>query len=137
MRARGRGAHPAHAKRPRYGNRNVPSHARPPFAADFPRDPDLDAAVESFVSGDYARVRADGARILASSADEEIKRATRALVERTTPAPLALALLGLTAVLVAAVGGWWILYGKAPAPPPVHAAPARTPNTSPGSTTIR
>ncbi|HXX68012.1 MAG TPA: hypothetical protein VEK07_12550 [Polyangiaceae bacterium] len=106
----------------------MPSDARPPFAADFPRDPELDAAVESFVNGNYAKVRADGARILASDAEESVKRAARALVERTTPAPLALALLGLTALLVAAVGGWWVLHGKAPIPPAAHATPARTPN---------
>jgi hypothetical protein len=108
---------------------------RPSFATDFPRDLELDALVDSFVQGNYARVRADARRILASDADEGIKRAARQLVERTRPDPLALLLLGLTALLLAAVGGWWTMYGRAPAPPPPHAAPARTPSQAPAPAT--
>lgn len=101
---------------------------RPPFAADFPRSPELDALVDAFVQGNYARVRSDATRLLASDADESIKRAARQLVDRTRPDPLALLLLGLTALLLAAIGGWWTVHGRAPAPPPPHAAPAHTPS---------
>lgn len=99
---------------------------RPPFATNFPRNPELDALVDWFVHGNYARVRSDAARILASDADEGIKQAARQLVERTRPDPLALLLLGLTALLLAAIGGWWTVHGRPPAPP-LHVIPARTP----------
>jgi hypothetical protein len=92
----------------------VPDDARPSFAVDFPRNADLDAAVDSFAQGNYARARSESARILASNADDETKRAARTLIERTQPAPLALLLLALTALLLASIGGWWIVHGKAP-----------------------
>lgn len=109
--------------------RHVPT--RPSFALDFPRHPELDAAVEAFANGNYARVRSDGARILASAADDHVKGAARILIERTAPAPLALVLLGLTAFLLAVVGGWWTLHARAPAPPTTHARPARMPDEPP------
>lgn len=118
--------------------RAVSEDARPSFAADFPRNPELDSAVESFAQGNYARVRSDGARILASNTDENTKRAARTLIERTQPAPLAMLLLALAALLLVSIGGWWIAHGKAPTFPargarvrPAVSSPARSSPESP------
>lgn len=108
----------------------MPDDARPSFAVDFPRNPELDRAVESFAQGNYARVRSESARILASNADESTKCAARMLVERTKPGPLALLLLALAALSLASIGGWWIVYGKAPTTP-ARGAPVRPPVSSP------
>jgi hypothetical protein len=75
---------------------------------------ELDALVDAFERGDYRRVRADATGLERSTADDAVKRAARTLVERTEPDPLASVLLGLAAVLLAVVAGWWIVHGKAP-----------------------
>ncbi|HEV3190446.1 MAG TPA: hypothetical protein VGY54_08110 [Polyangiaceae bacterium] len=92
---------------------------RPSFAVDFPRSPELDALLDAFERGDYRRVRSEGPMLERSAADESIKRAARTLVERTQPDPLAVALLALAALLLVALGGWWITHSK----PPALAAP--------------
>jgi hypothetical protein len=86
----------------------------PAFARDFPSSPALDALVEAFARGDYARVRADAPALERASDDEAIKRAARALVERTRPDPLAVALLALAAVLFAVLAAWAVTHGSAP-----------------------
>jgi hypothetical protein len=111
----------------------VPADGRPSFAVDFPRRPELDRVVEAFVQGNYARVRSEAARILASETDEGVRRAARTLIARTEPAPLAVLLLGLAALLFAVVAGWWTVRKPPPigprphAQPPPHAQPARPP----------
>jgi hypothetical protein len=70
--------------------------------------------VEAFARGDYARVRADARAIERASHDDALKGAARALVERTNPDPLALALLALAALLLAFLGGWWMVNGGPP-----------------------
>jgi hypothetical protein len=87
---------------------------RPSFARDFPRVPELDSLVDAFARGDYRRVRAEAPGLERSSTDDAVKRAARMLVERTAPDPLASLLLGLAAVLLVAMAGWWIAHGNAP-----------------------
>jgi hypothetical protein len=94
--------------------------SRPSFANDFPRTPEVDTLVDDFARGDYARVRAQAPRLEGSTADPEVKRAARTLVQRTEPDPLALALLGLSALLLVTLAGFWIANGK---PPPPEAPP--------------
>jgi hypothetical protein len=89
---------------------------RPSFSRDFPRTPALDALVDAFVRGDYALVRAEGAKLAASGEDEEVRRAARALVARTTADPLALWLLVIAGVLLVIVSAYWILREHASAP---------------------
>jgi hypothetical protein len=100
----------------------MPAERRPTFAKDFPRVRELDALVDAFAQGNYARVRAEAPALERSSDDEAVKRAARALVERTEPDPLAIALLALTAVLLLVLSAWWIAHGKAP-PAPQFAPP--------------
>ena len=92
----------------------MPPAPRPTFARDFPRSPDLDALVDAFARGDYARVRAEAPGLERSSDDPAVKQATRALVERTRPDPLVVALLGLAALLFVILAAWAISHGRAP-----------------------
>lgn len=91
--------------------------SRPSFAKDFPRTPEVDALVDDFVRGDYARVRAQAPRVEQTAEDGAIKRAARTLIERTNPDPLALVLLGLSALLLIVLAGFWIANGKHPPAP--------------------
>jgi hypothetical protein len=123
------------------GERRVPL-----FAREFPSGPELDALVDAFARGDYARVRAEAPKLEASTQDEAVRAAARTLVDRTRPDPLALGLLVATAILLVAMTGYWIANGRPPpgsappkptverphAPPPVPAptsAPAPAPAT--------
>ena len=83
---------------------------RPAFAADFPRDTELDALVEAFDQGDFARVRDGAARIASSGSDDAVKRAAGVLLARTRPDPLATLLLALSALLLVLLSAWWILH---------------------------
>jgi hypothetical protein len=94
----------------------------PSFARAFPRVPELDALVVAFERGNYALVRAEAPKVAAASADEEVKRAARMLLERTKPDALATALLALAALFVGLLSAFWIVHGHAPArsAPPVE-----------------
>jgi hypothetical protein len=102
------------------GAEDVPEEPRrPAFAAKFPREPALDALVAAFEGGDYARVRSEAPKVVASAKSDEIRRAARTLVKRTTPDPLALKMLGLTAALLVVLAGYfWTHDQPPPAPPP-------------------
>jgi hypothetical protein len=87
---------------------------RPEFSRSFPSTPQLDALVDSFARGDYATVRARGAELARASTDPAEREAARVLVDRTRPDPLAVALLGIAAVLLVVLSAWAVLHGKAP-----------------------
>jgi hypothetical protein len=93
----------------------MPAAPRPAFARDFPRAPGLDALVDAFAQGNYARVRAEAPALERASDDDAIKQAARTLVERTRPDPLAIALLALAAMILVVVAAWAITHGKPPA----------------------
>ena len=99
---------------------------RPSFASDFPRVPELDALVEAFARGDYARVRADAPKLASSAPDAAVCDAARTLLERTRPDRLAVALIAFTAVLLVALSAYWVVHGKAP-PGGGTTAPTRPP----------
>ena len=87
---------------------------RPSFASDFPRGAELDALVDAFARGDYARVRAEAPRLAGSTEDAAIRRAAQMLAERTKPDPLAVGLLAVTGILLLVVTTYWVMHGKAP-----------------------
>ena len=95
---------------------------RPLFTEGFPPDPKLDALVEAFARGDFARVRREAPRLAGDAPDEEVRKAARVLVDRTAPAQGIVGLLALAAVLLVVLAGWWIAHGKAP-PGPAPWAP--------------
>ena len=106
--------------------REVPAttSSRPSFAAAFPRSPELDAAVDAFVRGEYRAARERADRLAASGASADIKRAARTLAERTHPDPAAVLLLALATALLTVLGGWWIAHAKPPsAHPPAAVVP--------------
>jgi hypothetical protein len=92
--------------------------ARPTFARDYPRDPELDAMVAAFTAGNFARVHEGAARIAASSSDEALKRASAELVGRTKADPLATLLIVVTAALLLALAAFWVLHDGPGAAPP-------------------
>jgi hypothetical protein len=87
---------------------------RPTFARSFPASPELDALVDAFAQGDYARVRAEAPKLEQATEDDAVRTAARTLFDRTRPDPLAVRLLVLTGVLLLALTGWWVTHGKAP-----------------------
>ena len=97
------------------------SDGRPAFAADFPRDPALDALLAAFDAGNFARVREEAPRLVASASDPSIVRAARELLARTRPDPLARGVLVITGVLLVALSAWWIAHDGAPASAPAAA----------------
>lgn len=81
---------------------------RPAFARGYPRDGALDALVDAFERGDYARVRSDAPALARTTKDEEIRRAARDLRGRVDPDPLAVYLVaGALALLVVLAGYYW------------------------------
>ena len=78
------------------------------MADDFPSDPQLDPLVAAFEAGDFARVRDEAPRLIASASDEAVKRAARTILARTRPDPLAVLLVVLTAVLLVILSAWWL-----------------------------
>lgn len=93
---------------------------RPAFARDFPRAPALDALVDAFAGGDYARVRAEGRKLAASADNEEVRRAAKTLVARTNADPLALWLLVVAGALLVVVSAYWILQEHLSSPHGTH-----------------
>jgi hypothetical protein len=111
---------------------------RPSFASDFPRVPELDALVEAFERGDYARVRAEAPKLASSTEDAAVRDAARTLVDRTRPDRLAVGLVGLTGVLLVVLSAYWIFHGKAPegSTPPrptIERVAAQAPSPPPAS----
>jgi hypothetical protein len=84
--------------------------ARPRFARAMPRDARIEGLLAAYTAGDFARVRREGARVLASDADASVKEAAREIVKRTSADPLAVALVALTGLLLVALTVWWILH---------------------------
>ena len=99
------------------------SDGRPPFAAEFPRDPALDALLRAFEAGNFGRVREEAPKLAASASDPSVARAAREILARTRPDPLARWVLVITGVLLVALSAWWIAHdgppASAPAAPPV------------------
>jgi hypothetical protein len=85
---------------------------------------ELDELEAAFARGDYRTVRARAAALLASSTDEAEKKRVRALVEKTTPHPLAKYMFLLAALLLLLLSSYWLSESKKPhdAPPPAPSA---------------
>lgn len=80
----------------------------PTFAAQFPRDAELDALVDAFARGDYAHVRAAAPRLAELAEDEDVRAAALVLRERIDPDPLGKTLIIVAALLLAFLA-WWYL----------------------------
>jgi hypothetical protein len=85
----------------------------PAFARTFPREPRLDALVAAFEAGDYARVRREAPALDQDSEPAEVRAAARELRRRLDPDPLAAYLLGIAALLLTFLAGWYWLHPHA------------------------
>lgn len=83
---------------------------RPAFAKRYPRHPELDALVRAFEEGDYARVRVEAPALAERVEDAAVAEAARELRKRLEPDRLASTVVGLTAVLLAFLTGWFYLH---------------------------
>jgi hypothetical protein len=88
------------------------------FARGFPSHARLDALLDAFARGNYRHVRAEAPKLIDSSEPEDVRAAARVVLERTRPDPLAVVLLGLTALLLAFLTAYWAVHAKPSASPP-------------------
>jgi hypothetical protein len=95
----------------------------PPFAREFPKDPDLDVLLRAFVAGDYAHVRAEAPKLAARAEDAKVKDAAALLVKHTEADPLAKGLLALTLLLLLGLTAYWIAHDGPHDPPPPPTPP--------------
>jgi hypothetical protein len=84
--------------------------ARPPFARQYPRTPEIDRLLEAFEKGDYGTVRLDAPKVAAAATDPQVAAAARDMQRRTSADPLALYLMGLTLALFVFLSGWFLLH---------------------------
>jgi hypothetical protein len=89
----------------------APPDKRPNFARDFPRDAELDELVAAFAAGNYALVRRRAPELARRATDPQVAAAAADLVRRLSPDPLALYLIGVTAVLLVVLSIWAWLHG--------------------------
>lgn len=77
------------------------SSQRPEFAKDFPNSTAVDTLLDAFEKGNYAFVRSESEKILATAEDPEEKKAAAEMLARLRPDPLAIKLLlGAISLLV-------------------------------------
>jgi hypothetical protein len=76
--------------------------------SESPLAAELRAIEDAFEAGNYRKVRAEVARIEASDASDDDKKAARELKARTEPSRAQIALLAIAALLVVALSGYEI-----------------------------
>jgi hypothetical protein len=91
------GARPAH---------NARGEERPRFLLEFPHDPELEALIEAFELGNYARVRERAPALVKDAADPAVQRAAAELLRRIEPDPAVKALLAVACALFLFVVVW-------------------------------
>jgi hypothetical protein len=79
----------------------------PAFALGFPADPELDALVAAFEQGDYARVRREAPALVKATESVAVRKATRELLKRIEPDPIAVYLLAGAALLLTFLAFWY------------------------------
>src|SRR5262245_52463871 len=99
----------------------APADGRPKFAQDFPKDPELDALVDAFAKGNFARVREGAPELARKTEDENVKQAALLLRSRIEADPIAIWLIVLTGAVLLFLAVWWVMHGKAPANAPAPA----------------
>lgn len=79
---------------------------RPRFILSFPNDPQLDALVHAFESGNFALVRSEAPKLAASATDPAVRDAALELRRRIDPDPTVVRLLLLAFALLVFVAVW-------------------------------
>lgn len=88
---------PLRATEDRFGN------ARAEFLLRFPQNAELEALIEAFEAGNYARVREEAPRLADKTEDQEVRLAAEDLARRIEPDPLIKVFLALALVLFLAI----------------------------------
>jgi hypothetical protein len=79
---------------------------RPRFVLSFPSDPELEALVRAFESGNFALIREAAPKLAASTTDPAIRDAALELRRRIDPDPTVVRLLLLAFALLLFVAVW-------------------------------
>jgi len=87
-----------------------PREGVPAFALSFPRDPELDALVDTFERGDYGHVRVEAPRLAERTKSAAIRRAALELLRRTRPDPLAVLMLVAACALLVFFALWYFTH---------------------------
>ena len=72
----------------------------PPFLQDRPAEPALEALVQAFLAGDFARVRKDAPALAEGAGDARVRNLARELRRRIDPDPLMKYLLAISVSLL-------------------------------------
>lgn len=96
---------------------------RPPFAARYPRDPELDRLLAYFMRGNHRVIRDEAEKLAARTGDPEVAAAARDLRARIEPDPIARVLLGATLALLVVLTLWASHRSKELRNTPTPAAP--------------
>ena len=86
----------------------------PSFAQKYPRHEELDALLETFEKGNYARVREGAQKILLTTKEPAVRRATEDLLSRLEPDPLARYMLGAASLLLVFFSIWYFTHRLTP-----------------------
>lgn len=81
---------------------------RPPFAADWPKHPQLEPLLRAFEAGNFGYVREHAARVATDSDDPDVAAAAQELRRRIEPSPTSLYLWGLGVALVVFLYGYFL-----------------------------
>lgn len=91
----------------------------PPFARDWPRDPELTRLLDAFNRGNYAYVREAAPKLAEKASDPAVRDAAKSLRRRIDPDPIAGILLLLAVALLVVLASHYL--GHRPdKPPPVN-----------------
>ena len=94
-------------KRKKKGKAERAREGVPAFARNFPRDPELDALVDTFERGDYGHVRVEAPRLAERTKSAAVRRAALELAKRTRPDPLAVLMLVAACLLLVFFSLWY------------------------------
>ena len=80
---------------------------RPAFARHYPRHPELDRLLRSFIEGDFATVHREAPALAGRTDDPDVARAARDLRRRLDPDRVSLLLLAMMAALLLFLVLWF------------------------------
>jgi hypothetical protein len=99
---------PDGAPAPRRAALDADGMERPAFLLDFPEDPALEALIQAFEAGNYARVRREAPSLAERAESPAVRDAALELRRRIAPDPLARYLIAVSLALLLALT--WFAY---------------------------
>ncbi len=86
----------------------------PSFAQKYPRHEELDALLDAFEKGNYARVREGAQKLILTTKEPAVRRAAEDLSSRLEPDPLARYMLGAASLLLVFFSIWYFTHRLSP-----------------------